>query len=197
MECAGGGDCYSIIVEAPNCDVELPKGTCTSDTTKYVNGSYTLSVKPKEGFTYQGKTSKDTATGYQVKINEADATAKINCVTASACPKTATARVGVGVVPLGNGSYMLNENANINITGGDVLDVDVTVYATANMYIDGSATPQSTASFTCSIPARQNYGRCSIDNLSSGYASGANLTVSGSITRSKPDGCVTGSLGPY
>ena len=90
VECAGSDECYSIIVDAPNCDVELPKGTCTSDTTKYVNGSYNLSVKPKEGFTYQNKTSDDPATGYSIKVNGADATAKIDCTAVANCAITFT-----------------------------------------------------------------------------------------------------------
>ena len=80
VECAIGESCYNIFLpENSNCDIVKPAGNCPSDGTKYLNGTHTLQVTPKEGFTYQGKTKADGATGFDVIVNGSDVTPNIVC----------------------------------------------------------------------------------------------------------------------
>ena len=80
VECSIGESCYNInLPENSNCDIVKPAGNCPSNGTKYLNGTHTLQVTPKEGFTYQGKTKADGATGFDVIVNGSDVTPNIVC----------------------------------------------------------------------------------------------------------------------
>ena len=199
---AGGTTCSNssdhVIVYGAG---EYDEGTSAEMTTEWNPNCVlqdTNAKKTFDGWYNNSGTRVSTNRKYTVTM-DSDKSFKAKWVVGVPAPtcKPITVRVGVGVVPDGNGSYMLNENANINVTGGEVPNVDITVYAKANMYINGGSTPAASASYTCTIKAGKDYGSCSIDDPSSGYASGANLTVSGSITGSNPRDCATGSVGPY
>ena len=205
VECSIGESCYNInLPENSNCDIVKPAGNCPSDGTKYLNGTHTLQVTPKEGFTYQGKTKADGATGFDVIVNGSDVTPNIVCETAQACPNPAVGHIYQGILP-GPGSYGVNQGSSITLS--HALDVDVKVTGSMRLTVEGMGVGGSAECKTvCEIKAGQTSAGCTIPvengevnnchvNYSNGGNTGFNVKLSGTL-KSDPSGCVTGDLSP-